>query len=428
MSEPLQSGQHPDADQLSAFIEHALPAHAQEETLAHLSICPHCRGIVALSMPAADPLPMEPARRPWLSGWMMVWPAGAALAALILAGIYIRNGFVVEKHVPPTQTARSIPPEPLKEEPAPTAKLQTRRSAAPERAPLSGAPATAAEPQAADRLMPVPDGGGIALHENLNQTPGFGAAKVEGRAAPAPAVAGRHGLPSGLGALSTVASAGQAVAIDAQHTLFFSNDAGAHWVVIPQPWQGRAVKVELARASRPTVKRDAAINGTIGGLLGSVENRDSAEGPKAAVSGAITDPAGASIPNASVAVTNSVTQAVRRTTTDPAGHYAVDHLDPGTYTVEAEAPGFTPQQISGLALTPTQQTQKDLTLAVGSLAQTVEVQGQAQVATTTPVVKEGFAASRATGSRGPGFEITTDTGEHWISTDGRSWQRKDEDK
>ena len=421
MSELLQSGQHPDADQLSAFIEHALPAHEQEETLAHLAICPHCRSIVALSMPVADPLAQETTRRPWLSGWMMVWPAGAALAALLLAGIYIRNGFVVEKHVPPTQTARSVPPAPLKEEPAPTVKLQARRRAAPETAPV---PETA--PQAVDRLMPVPGELGITLHENLNRMPGSAAAKVAGRAAPAQAIAGRHGLPSGLGALSTVASAGEAVAIDTQHTLFFSNDAGAHWTVIPQPWQGRAVKVELARASTPTSKLNAAATGTIGGILGGVQARDSAEGSKATVSGAITDPAGASIPNASVAVTNSLTQAVRRTTTDPAGRYTVDQLDPGTYTVQAEAPGFTPQQISGLALKPTQQAQKDVTLAVGSAAQTVVVQSPAQVATTAPVVREKFAAPRATGPRGSGFEITTDTGEHWISMDGRTWQRKDE--
>jgi hypothetical protein len=421
MSELLQSGQHPDADQLSAFIERALPAHEQEETLAHLAICPHCRSIIALSMPAADPLPLqEPARRPWLSGRRMVWPAGAALAALILAGIYVRNGFVAEKHVPPTQTARSIPPAPLKEEPAPTAKLQTRRRAAPETASVPDI-----APQAVDKLMPVPEGAGIAPHENLNRMPGFAFGNT---AAPTLAIADRHALPSGLRALSTVSSAGKAVAIDTQHTLFFSNDGGAHWTRITQPWQGRAVRVELLHASDPTVKPNAAVSGVIGGLLGGVGTPDSAEGPKAAVSGAITDPAGASIPNASVAVTNSLTQAVRRTTTDPAGRYTVDHLDPGTYTVEAEAPGFTPQQISGLALTPSQQTQKDLTLAVGSAAQTVEVQGQAEVATTAPLVKEGFAAPRATGSRDPGFEITIDTGEHWISTDGRSWQRKDEGK
>ncbi len=150
------------------------------------------------------------------------------------------------------------------------------------------------------------------------------------------------------------------------------------------------------------------------------------EGPKATLSGAITDPTGASIPNVSVAVTNSVTQAVRKTTTDSAGRYTVDQLDPGTYTVKAEAPGFTSHQISGLTLPPTQTTQKDLSLAVGSLAQSVEVQGQAPVATTAPVVNEGLAAPRATVSRVPGFEITTDTGEHWISIDGRSWRRKNE--
>jgi hypothetical protein len=271
--------------------------------------------------------------------------------------------------------------------------------------------------------MPAPESGGIALHENLNQMPGFGAA-----APPALAITSRHGLPGGLGALSTVSSAGKAVAIDTQHMLFFSNDGGAHWTRIPQPWQGRAVRVELVHGSNPTVTRNAAVTGVIGGVLGGVEARDSVEGPKSAVSGAITDPAGASIPNASVAVTNSLTQAVRRTTTDPAGHYAVNDLDPGTYTVQAEAPGFTPQQISGLALTPSQSTQKDLTLAVGSLAQTVEVQGQPQVTTTAPVVNQGIAAPRGKVSPGLGFQITTDTGEHWISTDGRSWQRKDEEK
>jgi Carboxypeptidase regulatory-like domain/Putative zinc-finger len=432
MSELLQSGQHPDADQLSAFIEQALPAHEQEETLAHLATCPHCRSIVALSIPPAEELPLlTPARRPWLSGWMMVWPVGAALAALVLAGIYMRNGLDVEKHAPATQTAQSIPPAPLKEAPpAPTVQLQTPRRAASQTAPLSAAPVpeTTLESRAMDRLTPVPSGSGIKLHLNQNQMPAFGAARVEGGTTPAEAIAGRHALPSGLRSVSMVASAGEVVAIDTQHTLFFSNDDGAHWTIITQPWQGRAVKVELVRASYPTIKRNVAVAGTMGGILGGVgpAPRDSVEGAKAALSGAITDPAGASIPNASVAVTNSMSQVVRRTTTDAAGRYTVDRLDPGTYTLEADAPGFTPQQISGLALTPTQQTQKDLTLAVGSMAQTVEVQGEAQPALAAPKVREKISATRAAAPRVPRFEITTDAGEHWISTDGRSWQRRNE--
>jgi len=232
-----------------------------------------------------------------------------------------------------------------------------------------------------------------------------------------------HPLPGGLRAVSTVANGRQLIAIDTQNTLFLSDDAGAHWNVIAPQWQGRPVKVELV-SSPAAATRNGAVAAAPAGIVGGTGVRDSAEGPKATLGGEITDPAGASIPSVSVVVTNSLTQVVRRTTTDTAGRYTVDQLDPGTYTLEAEAPGFTPQQISGVALNPAQQSQRDLTLAVGSLSQTVEVQGQPQPGTVTPQVKEQVAATRAAVSP-PRFEITTDRGEHWTSTDGRSWKRKD---
>jgi hypothetical protein len=232
-------------------------------------------------------------------------------------------------------------------------------------------------------------------------------------------------LPSGLRALSTVANARQVVAIDTGNTLFFSNDAGAHWNVITPPWQGRAVKVELVPTSYSVITRNGAVTGALAGIVGGVVG-SMVDGPKAALSGEITDPTGASIPSASVAVTNSLTQVVHRTTTDAAGRYTVGQLDPGTYTVEAEAPGFTPREVSGLSLNADQQSQKDLTLAVGALAQSVEVQRQAQRDLTAPKVKEKISATRAAAPPVPRFEITTDAGEHWISTDGRSWRRKDE--
>jgi len=234
-----------------------------------------------------------------------------------------------------------------------------------------------------------------------------------------------HPLPSGLRAVSTVANGRQLIAIDTQNTLYLSDDAGAHWNVIAPQWPGRPVKVELVSSTPPAATRNGAVAAAPAGIVGGTGTRDSVEGPKATLRGEITDPAGASIPSVSVVVTNSLTQVVHRTTTDTAGRYTVDQLDPGTYTLEAEAPGFTPQQISGVALNPAQQSQKDLTLAVGSLSQTVEVQGQAQPATVTPQVKEQVAATRAAVSPLPHFEITTDTGEHWTSTDGRSWKRKD---
>jgi|SRR5579859_3878348 len=444
MSELLQSGQHPDADQLSAFLEHALPEHEQEATLAHLAVCPYCREIVALAMPATEELPkpdIEPTRRPWLSRWIMVWPTGAALAALILAGIYIRNSLVVPTHVPSTQTAQSRPPEPVEPLP-PTLKLQKPGSAVPQAAPV---PETAT--RAADRLMAVP-GGRDKLHSKRNRSSSFSASTGPGTATQSVAVLpgnagdqtiraespvingilavdqaqpapGGHGLPSGLRALSTVANTRQVVAIDTNNTLFFSNDAGAHWNVIAPPWQGRAVKVELVRTS--AVTRNSAADAAPASIVGGI-----AEGPKAALTGEITDASGASIPGVSVAVTNSSTQAVRRTTTDPSGHYTIDQLDPGTYILQAEAPGFKPQQIPGLALNPAQQDQVNVKLAVGALAQSVEVQGQAQPALAASKIKQKISAARTAAPPVLRFEITTDSGEHWTSTDGRSWQRKAE--
>jgi carboxypeptidase family protein/putative zinc finger protein len=434
MSDLLQSGQHPDADQLSAFIEHALPAHEQEETLAHLAICPHCRSIVALSLPAIEVLPEAPpeaARRPWLSGWMML-PAGAALAALILAGIYIRSGFVTEKRVSPMPPVASTPPAPLRQLP-PSMALNLEKPGGATHT-TDKAPERSAQSQAADRLSAVPGGGGAVVvsgEPSTAQSPTVSVAAAN-QAFPteSPIVNGLlpsearilRGLPSGLPALSTVTNARQVVAIDAHHTLFASNDGGEHWNAVPQPWQGRAVKVESVSASylNKTVNRAEAA--APAGLLGGAVARDSAVGPKATLSGAIIDPAGASIPNVSVLVTNSVTQAVHRTKTDAAGRYTIGQLDPGNYTLQADAPGFTPQQVSGLTLTATQQTQTNLTLAVGSLAQSVEVQGEAKPVLSPPLVQKKIAVSAAEPRR---FEITTDTGEHWTSIDGRSWQRKE---
>jgi Carboxypeptidase regulatory-like domain/Putative zinc-finger len=459
MSELLQSGQHPDADQLSAFIEHTLPAHEQEQTLAHLAICSHCRSVVALSLPPVEELPAphpEPVRRPWLSGWNLVWPAAAALAALVLAGIYIRSGIVIPSHAPPTQTAQSFPPAPVKEVPAPKLR-QLLPGAGPQKSSrLPAAPVPAPAPQAADNLMRAPNAGGNNLNFRRRETPAGGTSTGQGGAAGAqpstavsvtaanrtmqtdsPSVGGilaagkaqtplsNHALPSGLPALSTVANGREVIAIDTQNTLFFSNDTGAHWSIITQPWRGRAIKIELVSSSYPLGTGFGAAAPAPVSVAGGTEPQNAVEGPKASLSGKVTDPTGASIANASVVVTNSLTQVARRTKTDPGGRYSVDRLDPGNYTLDVEAPGFTPQQSSGVALNPAQQSQKDLTLAVGSLSQTVEVQGQAQSALAASKVNEKIAAARAAVPALQRFQITTDTGEHWISTDGRSWKRKD---
>ena len=114
MSEVLQSGLHPDADQLSAFVEHALPAGERERTLAHLAVCPRCRAVVALSLPpVGEPATSlsEPARGRWFSGWNLVWSTAVALSATILITVYAYRA--ATNRSAPAQVAASRPvPQP----------------------------------------------------------------------------------------------------------------------------------------------------------------------------------------------------------------------------------------------------------------------------------------------------------------------------
>ena len=61
---------------------------------------------------------------------------------------------------------------------------------------------------------------------------------------------------------------------------------------------------------------------------------------KGAISGTVTDPSGAVIPNASVMATNIATQISTSTTTTGAGAFNFSNLDPGIYSVDVSAKGF----------------------------------------------------------------------------------------
>jgi hypothetical protein len=58
------------------------------------------------------------------------------------------------------------------------------------------------------------------------------------------------------------------------------------------------------------------------------------------ISGTVTDPTGAAVPNAAVKVTNVDTNTTAALKTNGAGVYVANNLVIGTYRVEAEAPGF----------------------------------------------------------------------------------------
>lgn len=137
MSDVFQPGRHPDADQLSAFVEQALPAHEREAMLAHLAVCAECRAAVALSLPAEQiATPAEkPARKVWFRGWNLAWPAAAAVAALALVIVYVHH-VSVARSGPGRNAEIALAPKP-----APIAPQPIPRKQAPESRELRQAPA-----------------------------------------------------------------------------------------------------------------------------------------------------------------------------------------------------------------------------------------------------------------------------------------------
>jgi len=95
----------------------------------------------------------------------------------------------------------------------------------------------------------------------------------------------------------------------------------------------------------------------------------------ATLSGTIQDSAGNVIVGAQVKLTNEATQQAHSVKTNSTGLFAFPSLEPGTYSLQASAKGFTPKEITGIALhTGDQRTVPSFSLAVGSESETIQVE------------------------------------------------------
>ena len=95
------------------------------------------------------------------------------------------------------------------------------------------------------------------------------------------------------------------------------------------------------------------------------------------ITGIIRDSSGAVLPDASITVTNEQTGLCRQATTDANGAYTVPSLPPAVYTVTAELKGFKKGVASKVNLEVQQTLRRDITLEVGEISQTVDVQAEA---------------------------------------------------
>ncbi|HEU5232679.1 MAG TPA: carboxypeptidase regulatory-like domain-containing protein [Terriglobales bacterium] len=100
------------------------------------------------------------------------------------------------------------------------------------------------------------------------------------------------------------------------------------------------------------------------------------------ISGTVFDPQGAVVPEATVTVINVGTNEKHVTRTTNAGTYIVSNLDPVTYRVEVETPGFRKAIYEGVKVDTATTVTRNVNLLPGSVATVISVEAQAPLMNT----------------------------------------------
>jgi hypothetical protein len=107
-----------------------------------------------------------------------------------------------------------------------------------------------------------------------------------------------------------------------------------------------------------------------------------AQSETASLSGIVTDPTEAVVPNVSVTATHEGTNQASSAATNPSGRYAIPVLRPCIYRVTAELKGFQRSVVAGVILQVNQQARLDIVLKVGEVAEQVSVTAEAALLET----------------------------------------------
>ena len=100
------------------------------------------------------------------------------------------------------------------------------------------------------------------------------------------------------------------------------------------------------------------------------------------LTGTITDPSGAAIPNVSVTLTSNATGQTRTTTSDSDGTYKFALLPPGDYKVRFAVSGFKTSEVASITLNVTETPALNRTLEIGAQTEEVTVQAAAEALQT----------------------------------------------
>jgi hypothetical protein len=346
----FQPGIHPDADQLSVFVEGAASPHEQERMLAHLAECVECRKAVFLMQPheeARAPRPEPVKGWTWRRLFPVAVPAAALACAVIVLVVYLRPHGGSPEVLQQNATVRQpeIPRPPTAVAPSTDSESYARSESAKKSSAPSAAPSVARQTKHAEN--------GVQLTESKNQQI---AADVAGpptvltapsASAPVAGVAAGVGGGIGSGTGSNLPLNGRNVTSLQQLTPGVTKGAASQ--------NSLALKKEL-----PALE---------------IEGAGGRDATLAAVSGRVTDPSGAVVAGATITLRDASGK-TRQTTTGIDGSFHLTELPAGRYDLMATATGFKAKQQS-IELKASEVAMMQPVLDVGTASETVEVTGAA---------------------------------------------------
>lgn len=96
------------------------------------------------------------------------------------------------------------------------------------------------------------------------------------------------------------------------------------------------------------------------------------------LTGTVADSAGAVVPNAKITMKNESSGDLRTSVSNGAGYFSITAVQPGSYTVSIEAPGFKTWQRTGITFAQgDNHTLANVKLEVGNVSETVEIKAGA---------------------------------------------------
>jgi hypothetical protein len=100
------------------------------------------------------------------------------------------------------------------------------------------------------------------------------------------------------------------------------------------------------------------------------------------ITGTITDPSGASVPNATVTITNTGTGSTQSATTGADGSYRFSLVPPGSYVIDVKAPSFAQVKASGIVVEASQTVPFSIKLELAKGQEIIEVTEQVPLVQT----------------------------------------------